>query len=305
MCGNVGRRVVVWAAVVAGAGLSLGGCGSAQRTLVASSRQVPVYEAYDGSFAGTGLPSARAARVGENKNLFRVEVEGIDRHLEPQYSSDSCWAACATAVLRHNGVEADQRELIRALGEGGAGELKLVMAVAVDRAEAKRVAQAIQRSEAPKSDLPPVQLAEHTATSDDLIQALAENQPVVIGIGNQRDNGDRVEHLRIVYAAEFAKVNNEADATFRFKRSASAGGDSEDSGIYAKFAVERLYCYDPIPSVGHITMTGEEAAAKVSFILSRPMANKLLQETYRNWNDARKNPWRIRLPRLPQFSNFR
>lgn len=279
----------VWGGVLVAAGV-LGGCGSSQTTLVASDTSTPVAASSPGEFRGPGQTQLRMARLGPN--LFSASVESVKPGLEAQKREDSCWAACAVALLRHAGAKnVDQEDLIRAYGQGGADELKLVRAIGAGSQGAREVDGAVQQVAQGNGSVPWVRLAAHTATSDDLVERLGMGEPVVVGL-----HGDQNAHLRVVYGVEFAEVDKKADAQFKmpdgkpksmlgFMPSSSDGR----SGVYVKYAIHKLYVYDPIPSRGYGEMSGEEMAKEVNFILARSMADGLLRDTYQQWQQDRQN----------------
>jgi hypothetical protein len=289
---NVHRwAILAWSCVVA---LGTAGCHSSQRTLFASSDKFPVLDRSEGDFFKTSLHPGRVDRLSEN--LFSVQVGGMNAELEPQIREDSCWAACSMALLRHAGVKCEQKDLIRQFGTGGADEFKLVMAVAADQQAARQVSDAIRRSNENNSRLPPVTLAPHTATSDDLVESLARGEPMVVGLVG----ADKVQHLRVVCGAEFAQTDPKAESQFvlgrdeGFRLNQLWSGEGSEKGdrsrIYVKYAIAKLYCYDPLPSRGPMTMTGAEGAAAINFIISRSIADSVLKDTYANWEEACRNP---------------
>lgn len=270
--------------------MNLAACGSSQQTLVATLATTPVLPESKGEFPPSSIPLGAPRRLGANH--FVVKISGIETLCEPQIRDDACWAACASAVLRHARVKTSQVDLLNEFGSGHADELQLVMALAADRSSARRVQNILKRVDRDENgELPSVTLASHSFSTDALVESVARGEAIVVGI---QQPGSDAKHLRVVYGAEFAESDPAAEPKFGERKKDSSGKpDTSTSGtrktaFYVRYPLIQLHCYDPLPSRGHVLMNEADIQNELVFIINRQFADPLLKQTAENWEEARK-----------------
>lgn len=135
-----------------------------------------------------------ATRLGDN--LFRFEVRDFEKVAQKQTSEETCWAACASMILRLRRDTVDERylaELITGGSEGKAATIDGITRALAYRHEKKFKGSILRSSLSPKP-----------LTNEEAIESISRNRPILIGI--KEHEGDEMGHAVVALAVEFRRL---------------------------------------------------------------------------------------------------
>jgi len=222
------------------------------------------------------LKSDRAELTTNGLNDFTVQCSKINAVIAKQRDTNWCWAACAEMLLRYNGQNVPQEQIV------GAIKKRVQKGETADQADLFEIWLAMNpdllsemaRREAAWSSKPnTIDIGAHVNSMTDpsidaLVQEISSGNPVLLGLQGGKWGGG---HVVLAYGIEYSRLNprgniayNDLSMTlFRFSH---------------RFKIHQVMVVDPWPDAKSFDEVNEtEFKANKSFIVGKADARKQLQ----------------------------
>ena len=234
---------------------------------------------------------ANLAKLGPNE--FQVQCTNIQAVAAEQAGTNWCWAACAQMILRYNGTNITQEEIVKQIAkEAGqcrdseqADEFEIWLAMNPDMQEEmdRRIAAWYDpnkpnttevRMNINASNAGDLLGATSNPSSDVLVQDISSGNPVVVGFHGGAWGGG---HVVLAYGVNYSRLKTEGDVKYR----------DLTSVLYRfthRFKINKIMIVDPQPLPGqsqYLEVASEDFSAHHDFLLGKDDARKQLESYFK------------------------